>query len=234
MIKMKHKKIIIISIFFALAVILLLSYITSSKIDTRIVYEDTSLADNSKKIVEGHIGYEIIEIESINSLRAWITTNITKKEFEELDLPIGWFKNQARETDPDSARFFQSPNTKSNGEFLEGSAFGHNWRHVATIIKPRVDIDSQGLLSGSLVKKYHEVTFNQGKEVYLLVSPKEEYYIRITRDANRISDNPTIPKDWKLIKKTLSQDITIMLPEETTVIRADNEDSFQGPITIFE
>jgi hypothetical protein len=74
------------------------------------------------------------------------------------------------------------------------------------------------------------VTFNEWKLVNILVSPEGDQYIRISRDEGRISNDPTIPNNWQLIKEVIIEDLTIQLPNPTINIRADNEDSFQGPI----
>lgn len=55
-------------------------------------------------------------------------------------------------------------------------------------------------------------------------------YILVSRDARRTSENPTIPDGWMLEEIRLEDDLTILLPLRTTVIRADNQDSFQGPL----
>jgi hypothetical protein len=235
---MKKKKIILIilvSVILVLIICVFMLFLTGriSKIDAKTTYEDTSKTNNSQKLGESRIGFEILEVKSFNSIRAWITLDITGEEFGELKLPLGWFKNQPRETEPDSSRFYKSPGTSIEGEFLDGEAFGYHWRHSATVIKPKMRLDPEGLLSGSIVNKYHEVTFNKGRIIYLLVSPEKDYYIRITRDANRINEKPTLPADWQLINYTLLEKTTIVLPEETLVIRTDNEDSFQGPVSEF-
>jgi hypothetical protein len=45
-----------------------------------------------------------------------------------------------------------------------------------------------------------------------------------------MSDTPTIPSDWQLTKEVITEELKIQLPNPTINIRADNEDSFQGPI----
>lgn len=116
------------------------------------------------------IGFEIIEFGSPPSppFRAWVTPEITRQEFEALELPPGWRKNQPREGDPDSSIFTRS---------REGDA-----------------------------------------------------YFRIGRDADRTSDQPTIPNLWRLVEYTTPEAFVIQLFGGNTVIRTDNEDSFQGPV----
>ncbi|MGB1142221.1 MAG: hypothetical protein ACPG1A_15065, partial [Halioglobus sp.] len=66
----------------------------------------------------------------------------------------------------------------------------------------------------------------------LLISPESEVYFRIGRDANRVSDEPTIPNLWQLEEYVTPETLVIQLFEENLVIRTDNQDSFQGPINI--
>jgi hypothetical protein len=177
-----------------------------------------------------HIGFEILEIQSPNSIRAWISSDITQEQFDALELPAGWMKNQPREGDPDSSRFYRSPEAAVEGEFLEEELFGFSWWHSATVIQPNIPLDEHGLLTGSTVAKYHEVTFNAGTTITVLFSPEGDPYVRIGRDANRTSDEPSIPNLWRLVEYTTPDQLVIKLLEETLVIRTDNEDSFQGPV----
>jgi haloalkane dehalogenase len=176
------------------------------------------------------VGFEILEMLSPNSIRAWISSDITQEEFDALELPVGWFKNQPREGDPDTSRFIRSPEATTEGELLEEELFSFNWWHSATVIQSNISLDEQGLLIGSIVHKYHEITYNAGTTITVLFSPDGDPYVRIGRDANRSSDTPTIPDSWQLVEYTTPVQLVIRLPEETTVIRADNQDSFQGPV----
>jgi hypothetical protein len=108
--------------------------------------------------------------------------------------------------------------------------YGHVWRHVATIVEANIALDTQGLLTGAHVRKSHEVTFNAGKTLTLLVSPEGENYVRISRDFLRTTDQPSIPNGWQQVDFVTPGELVVKLPNETLVIRADNEDSFQGPL----
>jgi hypothetical protein len=50
------------------------------------------------------------------------------------------------------------------------------------------------------------------------------------RDANRSSDEATIPDSWQLLEYSTPERLVIELFEENLVIRTDNQDSFQGPV----
>jgi hypothetical protein len=91
-------------------------------------------------------------------------------------------------------------------------------------------MDNQGLLSANTISKYHEVSYDAWQLINILISPEGDRYIRITRDEGRMSDIPTIPTGWELSKEILTEELKIQLPNPTINIRADNEDSFQGPI----
>jgi hypothetical protein len=180
------------------------------------------------------IGFEVIEIQSPSSMRAWVSSDISRTEFEVLQLPIGWVKNQPRESDVDGGHFLKSPDTDSEGEFLDETFFGYNWRHTATVIQANIALDGQGLLNGSRVHKYHVISYDAGRTITVLISPEDKVYVRIGRDADRVNDDPSIPDVWRLSEYITPEKLEFQLPEETLVIRTDNQDSFQGPVQELE
>ena len=185
------------------------------------------------------VGYEIIEVQGPDSRRAWLSRDITQEEFDAIELPDGWSKNQPREggpavDGPSASRFLRSPDATEEGEFLDEELFGINWRHVATIVQAGRPMDEEGILTGSSVRKFHELTFDAGSTLILLISPEGLVYFRIGRDANRDTDEPTIPADWRLMEYTAPTDLVFNLSPRNTVIRSDNQDSFQGPVIIEE
>lgn len=184
---------------------------------------------------EPRVGFEILEIQSPTSIRAWISPDITIDEFEALEVPPGWFKNQPRESaecGADDIRFLKSPDSTVDGDILKQGFFGFNWFHAATVTQTNTPLDynDEGLLKGSTVRKFHELTYNAGSCLVLLVSPDGDVYFRIGRDANRVSDEPSIPNLWRLEEYTTPEKLVIELFEENLVIRTDNKDSFQGPV----
>ena len=186
---------------------------------------------------ERRVGFEILEIQSPTSIRAWISSDITWEEFDALELPPRWRKNQPREgghqvKGPDSGRFLRSPDAKEDGEFLDQELFGFTWRHSATVVQMGTPLDEGGLLMAATVKKFHELTFDAGSILVLLVSPENELYFRIGRDADRSSDEPTIPAGWRLVEYTTPEELVFRLFDRNLVIRTDNQDSFQGPVEI--
>jgi haloalkane dehalogenase len=180
---------------------------------------------------ENMIGFEILEIKSANEIIVWVNKEMTEEEFNSIKLPGGWFKNQTRESDATASRFLRSPDASVDGPLKEAELFGYTWRQNAKVIETGITVDGQGLLEATRVAKYHELTYAAGKPVYILISPENEYYIRVGRDANRTLEDPTIPENWQLIESVPSEDLVIQLPNPTFNIRADNVDSFQGPFS---
>lgn len=176
------------------------------------------------------VGFEILQIASLKEIIVWVNTDMSEQEFKALDLPLGWFKNQPREVDPDSGRFLRSPKAAVDGPLVEQKHFGHSWRQNAVVVEVGIKLDRQRLLTASRVAKHHEVTYQAGRKVCLLISPDDDYYIRVSRDVDRVSDTPTLPATWRMIEIPLEKDLTFQLPNPTLVIRGDNQDSFQGPI----
>ena len=176
------------------------------------------------------VGYEILQIKSFNEIIAWASKDITREQFDAIKLPLGWFKNQPREVEMDGAKFLNSPGLEE-GSFSRAEHFGHEWLHVATVkMAGRKRLDSKGLLVGSAVVKDHIAKFDEGRTLRLLISPSGKVFPRITRDANRTREEPTLPEKWRLIEHTLDRPMEFKLTGETTVIRTDNQDSFQGPV----
>ena len=178
----------------------------------------------------GRMGYEIFQVKSLTEVVAWASKDITRKEFDAIELPLGWYKNQPREVEVDSAEFLNSPGLPS-GEMLRAEHFGHEWLHVATVELTGFRLlDPTGKLRASRVAKDHLVKFDEGSVLVFLVSPEGKLFPRITRDANRTREQPVIPDGWRLVEHKLDRRVEFRLTGKTTVIRADNQDSFQGPV----
>ena len=179
---------------------------------------------------EVRVGYEILQVVSPNEIITWKNTeDMTQEEFDAIELPQGWFKNQPREASADGGTFASSPGA-APGEFVEAEHFGHDWRHVATIVEANIPLDDDALLTANTISKSHELTFDADTTLSILISPEDEHYVMVSRDAGRTSDTPTIPEGWQLVEHTLDEELVIQLPNPTLNIRADNEDSFQGPV----
>ena len=191
--------------------------------------------DASSQEPESRIGAEILEIQSPTSIRAWISPEITREEFAALEVDQGWRKNQPRESvecGPDDGRFTKSPDSTEDGDILIQEFYGFDWFHSATVFETDLPVDNDGFLLGYRVRKFHELTYNPGSCMVLLISPDDEVYFRVGRDADRTNDEFSIPDGWRLESYTPSEPLIIELFGETLVIRTDNNDSFQGPVPI--
>ncbi len=179
---------------------------------------------------ELQVGYEILNTLSANETLAWRTFDITEEEFNTLELPDGWSNSQIRELNFDKGVFKRSPGATMDGPLFEQELFGYLWEHVATITERGINLDDQGLLTANIVDKYHELTYSGNRPVRLIISPEGERYVLATRDLNRIQEEATIPSTWQVKDTLIQEDWVIQLPNPTYNIRADNQDSFQGPI----
>jgi hypothetical protein len=182
------------------------------------------------------IGFELVQIFSMDSIRVWMNDEpLTQEEFNSIQLTGEWRKNEPREGDPDGSTFFRSPDAVEDGVFTREEHFGYQWLFNAQIVQQNVPLpnNEDALLNGRYIAKYHQVSFNAGKTLYILISPNGEEYIRVSRDANRTTDIPIIPVNWQIEERLLNENLTIDLPNPTLNIRAENnQDSFQGPVTL--
>lgn len=224
---MTSKTILIGMIFWALAAC---SDDTASRATDSSACDGVSTDGNTSNARKADVGHEILQVVSPTEILAWVSTNITTAEFEALELPSGWIKNSLRETEGDGGSFAKSPGASVDGVFDIQEHFGFSWRHVATIVQTNIQLDEQGLLIGSQVVKSHELTFEACRSLVILISPQRDMYVRVTRDAGRSSDIPTLPNGWERVDYQTPEQLVLQLPDTTLVIRADNQDSFQGPI----
>jgi hypothetical protein len=175
-------------------------------------------------------GHELFDPSGFPNLVVWGTQDLSIAEYDALTPPQGWFRNQPREGVGARGRFLRSPGRDADGDFTRQEMFGVSWLHQATIVSIDGSLDPQGLLTASTVEKHHELSWCAGSSITILTSPEGARYILVSRDARRTFDTPTIPDGWMLEVILLEEDLRILLPLHTTVIRADNEDSFQGPL----
>ena len=185
---------------------------------------------------EVRIGFELVNIISPDSILVWINEDIlTQEQFDSIQLPSSWTKNEPREGMPNFARFLRSPDASQQGDFTKAEHFGYNWLFNAQIVDIDVPLpgNDQSLLTGRYIGKYHEVTFDAGRTLSILISPDGEEYILISRDANRSTDIPIIPDTWQIEERVISEELTLELPNPTLNIRAENnQDSWQGPVEL--
>jgi hypothetical protein len=196
--------------------------------------EDDSNTNEEPLNEEIRVGFELVQIVSVDSILVWTNADmLTQEQFDAIELSDSWIKNEPREGMPNFAKFLRSPDANQEGDFTTAEHFGYNWLFNAQVVESDVALpdNEQGLLTGRYIAKYHEVTFNTGSTLSVLISPDGEEYILISRDVNRLTDIPIIPDNWELEERVISEDLILELPNPTLNIRAENnQDSWQGPV----
>ncbi|PWD97613.1 hypothetical protein [Marinilabilia rubra] len=198
--------------------------------------EYTEIPEEETVTETKRIGFELVQIISMDSILVWANNEIlTQEEFDSIQITSGWQKNEPREGMPDYAKFLRSPDAGEDREFTSAEHFGFQWLFNAQIVDSNAELpeNEDGLLSGRYIAKYHQVTFNEGRTLSILISPQGEEYVLISRDANRITDIPVIPETWQIEEREINDSITFDLPNPTLNIRAENnQDSWQGPVIL--
>ena len=72
--------------------------------------------------------------------------------------------------------------------------------------------------------------YSAGRTVSILRSPTGERFIGVSRSLNRSADTPTLPEGWTLSEHLLTAELQVDLLGSVSVLRLDNEDSYQGPL----
>jgi hypothetical protein len=163
---------------------------------------------------------------------AWLTLDWTVAEFEAVSLGWSrpfWRKNDPRRGTADGGRFLRSPGCAADGEFTYLNAYGREFVQVVEL----QELPSPGGPAGIRevrLKKYHVVSFDPGTRVRVLHSPTGERFVLVAETFTRMSE-PTLPDGWTLTEHTPASPAVVVLVGEVRVLRLDNEDSFQGPLS---
>jgi hypothetical protein len=163
----------------------------------------------------------------------WGTPDFTPEEYRELSPPFLWRKNQPRTNMSEmlnGGNFLRSPGCPQPGQYTYIQAFDREFLNVVKLISMSQSLDGDGLIRESVLEKYHLLTYASGATIYILESPAGKEYIGVSRDVDRTSDTFTLPEGWNLTEHILSDDLQIDLSGNVSVLRTDNEDSFQGPL----
>jgi len=110
-------------------------------------------------------------------------------------------------------------------------AFGREFVQVVRLISINNRIDHLGLIRNTELEKYHTLHYSAGRTVSILQSPDGERFISVSRSLERSSDLPTLPEGWTLTDYLLAEEIQVDLLGRVSVLRMDNQDSYQGPIS---
>jgi len=176
------------------------------------------------------VAHELFQIVSSTEWIVWLNIGMTQADFDAIDLPPGWLRNNALQGQPDASRFLRSPDASMDGPLTTKEIFGFVWQHPATIVEAGIQLDEQGLLVGTRVAKVHEITYRACRTVAVLVSPEGDAYVRVTRDPERRGETSTLPSGWRQFDYVTPDDLVTTLPNPTLVIRTNIRDSFQGPV----
>ena len=175
-------------------------------------------------------GYELIDLKGRG---VWLTTEWTPEGYADFSLPLAWMfwrKNDPRVGLPDQSRFLRSPGCESDGQFSFMQAFDREFLQVVRLKKIRQPKDGFGLVRRIELEKYHVLTYAAGRTVNILENPAGEQFISVSRSLDRRTDTPTLPDGWTLTERLLTESLQIDLLGDVSVLRLDNEDSYQGPL----
>jgi hypothetical protein len=191
--------------------------------------QGTEIANRMVEFMKGgeRAGYELI---NLFTREVWGTSDFTEEEYEEFSPPIFWIKNDPRIMIADKAEFLRSPDCDEDGQFTYMQKFDKRFMKVVQLITMNKPADSEGLISRTELEKYHILTYNSGQIVNILENPSGERFIEVSRSVNRSSDIFTLPDGWILTNHFLQNDLHVELLGNVSVLRTDNEDSYQGPL----
>ena len=176
----------------------------------------------------GEAGYELIDL--LNK-EVWLTPDFTAEEYAAFSPPFSWFKNDPRAMMGDQqGEFLRSPGCAEPGQYTYLRAFDKEFLNVVKLVSMDQPADGQGLIRRTELEKYHLLTYAAGSTVYILRNPTGEQFIGVSRSVERSSDTFTLPDGWTLTSHALSEDLPVELSGTVSVLRTDNEDSFQGPL----
>jgi hypothetical protein len=178
----------------------------------------------------GGAGYELI---NLVGREVWATRNWAPEDYANFSFPFSWFfwrKNDPRIALADRGQFLKSPGC-TDGHYSYMRAFGKEFVQVVRLISINNRIDDLGLIRKTELEKYHILHYSAGRKVSILRSPGGERFIRVSRSLERSSDLPTLPEGWTLTDYLLAEEIQVDLLKRVSVLRMDNKDSYQGPIS---
>jgi hypothetical protein len=178
---------------------------------------------------EVRAGYELVDV---GRHEVWATRDFTEEEFRSLSLPLLWplwFKNGPRIPDADHSRFLRSPGCPP-GAFTYLRAFGKRFVKVVDLHRLRTEPEGSKNVRRVELEKHHVLTYEAGRAVHILQDAAGERFIRVSRAYPQTETPPTLPERWTVASRVLSEELRVELTGLVTVLRLDNEDSYQGPI----
>ena len=173
-------------------------------------------------------GYELLNLADGN---VWGTRNWTPEEYAAFSLPVSWTfwrKNDPRIALADRGQFLKSPGCE-DGQYSYMQAFDREFLQVVQL--QEFPTNNQGLIRKIDLEKYHVLHYSEGRTVSILQSPIGERFIGVSRSLKRSADAPRLPEGWTLTEHLLTAELQVDLLGNVSVLRLDNEDSYQGPLS---
>lgn len=173
-------------------------------------------------------GYELVNLANGD---VWATRNWTPEEYAAFSLPVSWTlwrKNDPRIGSADRAQFLQSPGCEE-GQYNYMQAFGREFVQVVQL--QEFSDEDQDLIRKVELEKYHILHYSAGRTVSILRSPTGQQFIGVSRTLERSANEPILPEGWTLTEHLLTSELRVDLLENVSILRLDNEDSYQGPLS---
>ena len=174
-------------------------------------------------------GYELL---NLVDGEVWGTRNWTPEAYAAFSLPVSWpqwQKNDPRIVLADQSQFLQSPGCEP-GQYSYMRAFDREFVQVVQLIDIPPALDPQGLIRAVELEKHHVLHYSTGRSVSLLQNPAGQQFIGVSRSLESSAELPTLPEGWTLTNRLLTEDLQVDLVGRVSVLRLDNEDSYQGPL----
>lgn len=181
-------------------------------------------------IGEQRIGYELIDV---MRGEAWVTFDWTLDSYSEYSLGItslNWFKNKPRLGYGARSGILKSPDCANDGEFSYQHMHGRSFFHIADITGIGTTHGENNELRGASVKKFHYLEFGAGQTVTFLVSPDQEFFVRVNRPVGSEQSEPELPESWSIKDFDLTSAWQAELFDNAQVYQVKDGTSFQGPV----
>ncbi|NEQ49782.1 MAG: hypothetical protein F6K11_06555 [Leptolyngbya sp. SIO3F4] len=173
-------------------------------------------------------GYELLNLADGD---VWATRDWSPEEYTAFSLPGSWsfwHKNDPRIVLADQGRFLQSPGCE-NGQYSYMQAFDREFLQVVQLKK--FPTDDQDLIRQVDLEKYHVLQYSAGRTISILQSPTGQRFIGVSRSLDRSAEKPMLPEGWTLTEHLLTTELQVDLLGRVSVLRLDNKDSYQGPLS---
>lgn len=175
-------------------------------------------------------GYELLNLAGGD---VWATRSWPPEEYAAFSFPVAWTfwrKNDPRLALADRSKFLKSPGCE-DGQYSYMRAFDREFLQVVQLYLMDRSTDGQGLIRKVELEKYHVLHYSAGRTVSILQSPTGERFIGASRSLERSAKSPTLPENWTLAEHLLTEELRVDLLGRVSMLRLDNEDSYQRPLS---